>query len=80
MKVRLRGVRRVPISGEFIRLDSLLKFASVASTGGEAKLIIQSGSALVGGEPCLQRGRKVRHGDIVQCEGCVLMITEAVQA
>jgi len=74
MKVKLRGVRCIIIKGEFIRLDALLKFASVASTGGEAKIMIQSGEVIVGSEPCLQRGKKIRPGDIVRHREGILLV------
>lgn len=73
-RVSVPGVRRIKISGEFIKLDALLKFASIASTGGEAKILIQSGEVFVGGEPCTQRGRKIRDGDIVRYGGETLVI------
>jgi len=76
MKIKLRGVRQVLITGEFIRLDALLKFASVASSGGEAKALIQSGDVFVRGEPCLQRGRKIRHGDVVRYGGDSLLVKQ----
>lgn len=56
-------MREIAISTEFIRLQDLLKFAGLVETGGEAKERIQAGEALVNGEPCLQRGRKLRPGD-----------------
>jgi len=74
MKVKLHGIRRIRITGEFIRLDALLKFASLASTGGEAKLMIQSGEVYVDGKPCLQRGKKIRNGNVVRQGGDVLVI------
>lgn len=55
----------ITISTEFIRLQDLMKLAGTAATGGEAKLLIQDGQVLVNGEPCLQRGRKLRPGDTV---------------
>ena len=72
--IRLSGVRRVAISGDFIRLDALLKFASIASTGGESKILIQNGDVLVGGEQCLQRGKKIRHNDVVRYGNEVLVV------
>ena len=74
MKVKLRGIRQIPISGGFIRLDALLKYASIVSTGGEAKIVIQSGGVFVGGEACVQRGKKVRHGDVVRFENNVMVV------
>ena len=66
MKVKLEGVKRISIKGEFIRLDALLKYASIASTGGEAKILILSGDVFVGGEKCTMRGKKIRSGEIVR--------------
>ena len=51
MKVRVR-VRygsdiSIPITTEFIKLESFLKLANVAETGGMAKNMIQEGEVLV---------------------------------
>ena len=75
LKVKVRGVRRINISGEFIRLDALLKFASVASTGGEAKILIQNGDVFVNGERCTMRGKKIRPGDMIRYEKNILLIS-----
>ena len=77
MKVRLNGVRKIPVSGEYIRLDGLLKYSFVASTGGEAKHLIRSGMVFMGGEPCIERGRKVKPGDVVRCGGDTLIVVHA---
>lgn len=55
----------ITITTEYIKLQDLLKFAAVASTGGEAKLMVQEGQVSVNGEVCTQRGRKIRPGDTV---------------
>ncbi|MBR4628486.1 MAG: RNA-binding S4 domain-containing protein [Ruminococcus sp.] len=55
----------VKISTEFIKLDALLKFASLTGSGGEAKALIQNGEVLVNGEVCTMRGKKIRPGDKV---------------
>ena len=62
-------MRQVTITTEFIKLQDLLKFAGLVETGGEAKERIQAGEALVNGEPCLQRGKKLRPGDLVKFAG-----------
>lgn len=59
----------IKINTEFIKLDALLKFASLVSSGGEAKAIIQDGHVLVNGEVCTMRGKKIREGDIVSVGG-----------
>ncbi|MBR0140935.1 MAG: RNA-binding S4 domain-containing protein [Ruminococcus sp.] len=59
----------IKITTEFIKLDALLKFAGLADTGGEAKLLIQQGQVLVNGEVCTMRGKKIRTGDCVSVAG-----------
>lgn len=55
----------IEIHTEFIKLDSLLKFANVVETGGIAKEVVQGGDVLVNGEVCTMRGKKIRGGDVV---------------
>ena len=74
MKVKVGGVRRVNIKGEYIKLDSLLKFASVASTGGEAKYRIQNCEVYVDKEVCTTRGKKIRPGTVVRCGESVILV------
>ena len=59
----------IKIETEFIKLDSLLKFANVVPTGGEAKLAIQDGDVTVNGQVCTMRGKKIRPGDDVLFAG-----------
>lgn len=59
----------IKISTEFIKLDALLKFASLVGSGGEAKMLIQDGQVLVNGEVCTMRGKKIRPGDRVSIAG-----------
>lgn len=59
----------IEIQTEWIKLDSFLKFASVCVTGGEAKIRIEQGDILVNGEPCFQRGKKLRDGDVIAVDG-----------
>jgi len=59
----------ISINTEFIRLQDLLKLTGLAATGGEAKVRIQAGEASVNGEICLQRGRKLRPGDVMTFRG-----------
>ena len=51
----------IKIKTEFIKLDALLKFANLVSSGGEAKLRIAEGEVLVNGEKCTMRGRRRDH-------------------
>ena len=58
-------MEEIVINTEFIKLDSALKFANMAESGGEAKNMVQDGYVSVNGEVCTQRGRKLRDGDTV---------------
>jgi len=73
-KLKVHGIRSVSITGDFIKLDALLKFASIASSGGEAKNRIRNEEVFVGGEVCLMRGKKIRPGDVVRCGKSVLLV------
>lgn len=70
-------MREILITTEFIKLQDLLKFSGLVETGGEAKERVQAGEALVNGEPCLQRGRKIRPGDAVAFAGETLTVKYA---
>ena len=85
MKVKLRRAgggepAAVAIESEFIRLDAFLKFAAVASTGGEAKLLILDGLVSVNGEVCIQRGKKLRPGDSVTLDNRTFKVVAAKPA
>ena len=61
-------MKSIVIHTEFIRLDSLLKYAEIVDTGGLAKIIIQEGYVQVNGEICDMRGKKIRPGDQVKVD------------
>jgi len=58
-------LEKIIINTDFIKLDSLLKFAAVVGTGGEAKYVIGEGLVTVNGEVCTMRGKKIYPGDKV---------------
>ncbi len=62
-----------------LQLDQLLKLAGVAATGGHAKLLIQSGEALVNGDIETRRKRKVTVGDVVEVAGQVIRPEEFLE-
>lgn len=62
---------KIKIDTEFIRLDALLKLGGAVDTGGQAKILIQSGQVLVNDEICTMRGKKMREGDKAQCDDCI---------
>lgn len=67
----------ITITTEYIKLQDLLKFATIASTGGEAKIMVQEGQVTVNGEVCTQRGRKIRPGDDVCANGAHYTVSYA---
>lgn len=58
----------IKIHSEFIKLDSFLKFAGLADTGGMAKEFVQNGRVQVDGQVCTQRGKKLFPGSEVTFE------------
>ena len=59
----------IQINTEFIKLDSLLKFAGMVETGGEDKELIQAGQVKLNGEVCTMRGKKCVPGDEIELDG-----------
>ena len=53
---------------ETIKLDQFLKLTGIARTGGQAKLLVQTGMVLVNGAVETRRGRKLVDGDRVMVE------------
>lgn len=58
-------MKEIIIDSEFIKLDQFLKLSEIASSGGEAKVMIMSEEIFVNGEIETRRGRKIRSGDTV---------------
>ena len=53
------------LEAEYIRLDDLLKLTGCVQTGGQAKVLIQSGYVTLDGETCTMRGKKLRGGEVI---------------
>ncbi len=51
------------LRGEYITLAQALKVSGLASTGGQAKHLVRSGTATVNGAAVTEPGRKLRAGD-----------------
>ena len=49
-----------------MKLDQFLKWNNIVSSGGEAKMLINSGQVSVNGEIEKRRGRKLKIGDVVK--------------
>jgi ribosome-associated protein len=59
---------------EPIELYKLLKIASMVGGGGEAKTMISEGNVLVNNEVEVQKRKKVRRGDIIECNGKIIKV------
>lgn len=60
---------------EPICLDQFLKLKGVASTGGEAKILIQGGEIKLNGEVETRRRKKLQPGDVVEFNGWKYPVT-----
>ena len=69
-------MEKILINTEFIKLDSLLKFAALVGTGGGAKVVISEGMVKVNGEVCTMRGKKIYPGDRVDFDRFSLEVTK----
>ncbi len=59
------NMNKILINTDIIKLDAFLKWSGIASLGSEAKLYIQDGLVKVNGEVCVQRGKKLKRGDVI---------------
>jgi len=59
-------MRTVELTTEPVELYKILKFEGMASSGGEAKLIIEQGQVLVNGEVETRKRKKIVSGDIIE--------------
>lgn len=59
---------------EPLRLDYFLKARGVTDSGGQAKLLIQSGEVKVNGTVDTRRRKKLLPGDVVEVHGKRLVV------
>ena len=57
------------IRDDFIKLGQVLKLAGLVESGVDAKIEIQEGFVKVNGEVEVQRGKKIRPGDVIEFNG-----------
>ncbi len=62
----------------YIELNTLLKIKNIASTGGQAKMLIRSGAVIVNGEVETRNRRKLHIGDSVTVENEKLVIEKEI--
>jgi ribosome-associated protein len=59
-------VRKVQITKEPVELYKILKFEGLASSGGEAKSVIDNGQVVVNGEVETRKRKKIMSGDVIE--------------
>lgn len=59
----------IRIRDDFIKLGQVLKLAGMVESGVDAKMEIQEGFVKVNGKVEVQRGKKIRPGDIIEFNG-----------
>ncbi|XFA98414.1 S4 domain-containing protein YaaA [Candidatus Izemoplasma sp. B36] len=69
-------MEKITIKTEYITLGQLLKFLSIVSSGGEAKIFLQTYEILLNDEPENRRGKKIYPGDIVLIQSEKYLITK----
>ena len=62
-------MKDVVVNSEIIKLDSFLKWAGAVSLGSEAKILIQGGKVNLNGNVEVQRGKKLKKGDVIELNG-----------
>ena len=62
------------LSTEYIELCNLLKLCGPCLSGGQAKFLISEGKVQVDGHIELRKKCKIRHGQMVQCEGQTITV------
>ncbi len=58
----------IKFNTDFIKLQQFIKLARVVGQGSDAKMLILDGVVKVNGVVCLERGKKIRNGDIIEIE------------
>lgn len=64
------------INNEFITLIALLKVTGLASSGGEAQMLVEEGLVTVNDNPETRKRAKLRHGDKISCNGVNITVQQ----
>ncbi|WP_250278097.1 RNA-binding S4 domain-containing protein [[Clostridium] colinum] len=62
-------MEEIKFNTEFIKLQQFIKLARVVGQGSDAKMLILDGIVKVNGQVCIERGKKIRNGDIIDIDG-----------
>jgi len=66
----------IKIRDDFIKLGQALKLAGLVESGVDAKMEIQEGHVRVNGEVEVQRGKKIRPGDVIEYDGQQIKVVD----
>ncbi|MHB8130412.1 MAG: RNA-binding S4 domain-containing protein [Mobilitalea sp.] len=69
-------MEQIKLREEYIKLGQALKAAGLVESGLDAKYEITDGKVKVNGVVEIQRGKKLRNGDIVEYQGEQIQIIE----
>ena len=64
----------IKLRDEYIKLGQALKAAGLVGSGVDAKYVIEDGLVSVNGQVEVQRGKKLRAGDVVAYDGKTIKI------
>lgn len=67
-------MKEIKIKDEYIKLVQLLKFSSLVSSGGEAKMFIDEGLVSVNNQIEKRKGKKIYKNDIVEFNGNQIVV------
>ena len=70
------NVEVITLRDDYIKLGQALKAAGIVGSGVDAKFIILDGLVKVNGQTCVQRGKKLIDGDIVEYNGEQIKISK----
>ncbi|PCI35204.1 MAG: RNA-binding protein [Flavobacteriaceae bacterium] len=59
---------------EYIQLNNLLQYLSIAQTGGHAKILIQNEEVFLNGEIETRIRKKIYTGDVVKLENAEIFV------
>ncbi len=69
MEKTIVRIKKVPVE-----LYKILKFENIASSGGEAKYLINDGFVKLNGNIETRKRKKIYPGDIIEAQGVILEI------
>ncbi|MDA1043930.1 MAG: RNA-binding S4 domain-containing protein [Verrucomicrobia bacterium] len=67
-------MKDIEIAQEPIELYKLLKLAGIASSGGEAKWVVEESLVSVNGALETRKRKKIVSGDVIACRGATFQV------